>query len=174
MNLKELVNRAKKGDESAFLELINHKKTTLYKTAYSYTKNENDALDVVSETVYKAFVSINKIKNPEFFNTWLTRILINTAINHVKKNSKVVFIEDSPELREPYDESKPEEYMDLFTAIDRLDGKYKTVVVLKYLQDMTINEIAQVMECPIGTVKTYLHKSLKFLRIELEEVYSNG
>jgi len=62
-----------------------------------------------------------------------------------------------------------EDLLDLYAAIDRLEEKQKTVVILKYLSDLTLEYVAEVMQCPVGTVKTYLHKALQELRIELKE-----
>ena len=82
MNLEEKVKKAQKGDDNAFYELISEKKEVLYKLAYTYVKNKDDALDIIQETIYKAYMSINKLKEPKFFNTYITtineRILIQT------------------------------------------------------------------------------------------------
>lgn len=83
MNLQEIVLKAIRGDDDAFYILIENRKAMLYKTAFAYVKNKEDALDIVSDTVYKAYLSIDKVKSPEFFNTWMTRILINCALDFV-------------------------------------------------------------------------------------------
>jgi RNA polymerase sigma-70 factor, ECF subfamily len=73
------VRKAKNGDKKAFQELIEQEKVKLYKIAYLYTKNENDALDIFQETLYKALSSIQNLKDEDYFSTWITRILINNA-----------------------------------------------------------------------------------------------
>lgn len=75
----ETIEKAQKGDAQSFYELITERRELLYKTAYLYVKNEQDALDIVGETVYHAFRSIGKLKHPEYFTTWLVKILINQA-----------------------------------------------------------------------------------------------
>jgi RNA polymerase sigma-70 factor, ECF subfamily len=90
MDTAELVRMAQKGNHQAFCQLVDEKKESLYRIAYSYVKNKEDALDIVSETVYKALISIERLKNPQHFHTWFTRILINCAINHIQKNKKLV------------------------------------------------------------------------------------
>lgn len=169
MELQEKVLLAKKGDDNAFHELISERKEILYKTAFTYVKNKEDALDIVHETVYKAYISIKKLKEPKFFNTWLTRILINCSLDHIRKNKKVVPMEDIASEKEAVPEKNREEILDLYNAVDKLEDKYKTVVILKYFHDMTLTEISEVLESPLGTVKTYLHKALSELRLELRE-----
>lgn len=168
MKTHELAARARKGDAEAFSVLISAKKHDLYRIAYSYTRNEQVALDVVSDAVYKAFVSVHKLKKPEFFYTWLTRILINSAANHLKLAKRMVLVEEEPPVAAK-PEGSPEEVMDLYAAIDKLEDKRKTVVLLKYVNDLTIEEVAEIMQCPVGTAKTHLHKALKDLRLELKE-----
>ncbi|MTK13271.1 MAG: RNA polymerase subunit sigma-70, partial [Clostridiaceae bacterium] len=94
MNDISIVTKAQKGDDIAFSELINSCKEKLYKIAFAYLKNEEEALDIVSDTIYKAYMDINKLKNPQYFNTWITRIRINGAINRLKKNKRIVLIDE--------------------------------------------------------------------------------
>lgn len=168
MDYKELVNKAKRGDKAAFTELVAAKKDALYRIAYSYARNRDDALDIVSDTVYKAYVSINKLKEPSHFSTWLTRILINSALDHLRLNKRVL-VTDQELLRENAEPRNREALLDLYQAIDALNEKERAVVILKYLEDMTLEQVALVLHCPIGTVKTYLHRALKELRLELKE-----
>ncbi|GEC91483.1 sigma factor [Brevibacillus brevis] len=83
MNIKlGLVARAKAGDSDAFQMLIHQEKANLYKMAFVYTRNEDDALEVFQETVYKALISISTLKDDQYVTTWLTRVLINTSVQH--------------------------------------------------------------------------------------------
>ena len=166
----EQVLLAKNGDEEAFRKLIEESKSMLYRTAFAYTRNEDDAIEIVQETVYKAFVSINQLKEPAYFGTWLTRILINCSINYMKKQKRMIlFSEPIPKYVASTNPGHVEEKMDLSFAIDQLEEKLKTVVILKYYHDLTIIQIAEILECPVGTVKTRLHMALKKLRVELKE-----
>ena len=169
MELEEKVIKAIKGDDNAFYELINERKGHLYRTAFTYVKNKEDALDIVSETVYKAYLSIKKLKEPRFFNTWLTRILINCSLDYIRKNKKIVSFEDYTRVDEGMEDSNKEEVIDLHNALGQLNESCKTIVVLKYFQDLTLAEVAEVLQCPIGTIKTNLHKALTQLRINLKE-----
>jgi len=172
MEIDTLVKKARSGDDNAFYELIQMRKELLYRTAFAYVKNQEDALDIVSETVYKAYRSIKKLKEPAFFNTWLTRILINCSLDVMKKQSKVVPLEETAAI--PVQTEDATEALDLHSAIDLLEPKSRTVVILKYFHDLTISQIAEVMECPQGTIKTYLHRALKNLRLELKEDWLNA
>lgn len=164
-----LINRAKKGDGAAFYALIQDRKEHLYRIAYCYVKNEQDALDLVSEAVTKAYVALPKLKEPAYFETWLIRILINCAIDFIKKAKPLRpmmhdFAEVSAEVPDR------EEMMDLYRAIDSLDGLHKTIILLLYLEDKTIVQAAELLQMPVGTVKTYLNRALKQLRLKMKEV----
>lgn len=166
--LKELkVRKAINGDEKAFIELIEGQKEKLYKTAYAYVKNEQDALDIVQETVYKAYISIDTLKNPKYFNTWLTKILINLSINTLNKNKKVVYLEEEVLIEDIKINESSEDKLDVLNELNKLDEKYREVIILKYFDDLTLSEIAKVLEMPIGTAKTYLNRGLSSLRISM-------
>jgi RNA polymerase sigma-70 factor (ECF subfamily) len=169
LELNEKVKLAQKGDDNVFYELMDERKKTLYITAYTYVKNKDDALDIVHDTVLKAYTNIKKLKEPQFFNTWLTRILINCSIDFIRKNKKVVSLAETTSLHAAINQDFNEQSLDLFNAISKLNEKSKTIVILKYFQDMTLTEIADMLNSPLGTVKTNLHKALKELRIELRE-----
>lgn len=165
MQNENRVKKAIKGDDKAFEELMSEYKENLYRTAFSYVRNEADALDIVQETVYKAYISIDKLKEPKYFKTWITRILINTALTHIRKGSKIVYLEDR-ELSEAMGtvENSVEERLYIWEALDALEEKHREVIILKYFNDLTINEVAEVLKYPIGTAKTYLNKGLNKLR----------
>lgn len=161
-----------KVDDNEFYELMNKKKSMLYKIAYSYVRNEEDALDIVSETFYKAYISIDKLKNPEYLNTWVTRILINCSMDFLKKHKRETICEDVQDKEENEDDLR-EDILDLKNAVYKLNYKYRTVIILKYFEDMSIPQISEVLSMPAGTVKTYIHKALSELKINLEgaEIY---
>ncbi|MGE5627626.1 MAG: sigma-70 family RNA polymerase sigma factor [Solirubrobacterales bacterium] len=169
MDITGKIKLAKSGDDNAFYELISQQKVQLYKTAFAYVKNKEDALDIVSDTVCKAYTSIKSLKEPSFFNTWLTRILINSSIDFINKHKKNTVFEENISMDTKYLEKDEEQIIDLKTAVDKLQEKYKTIVILKYFQGMTLMEIATILQCPLGTVKTNLHKALEELRFDLKE-----
>jgi len=160
-------------NDELFSNSIDICKGDLYKIAFAYFKNEQNSLDAVSETIYKAYKNINKLKNREFFNTWIIKILINSC-KTVLKNNKVIYIEEynttkSNNLDILETDFKLSIKIDLYNAIDKLNDKFKSVIILKYLEDMTISQISEVLNMPEGTVKVYLRRALEVLKIELDE-----
>ncbi|MDP4145300.1 MAG: sigma-70 family RNA polymerase sigma factor [Bacillota bacterium] len=158
--------------DKVFYESIEGIKENLYRIAYAYCKNEQDALDIIHETVYKAYLNIRQLKHPEFFNTWITRILINCAIESTRKSKKLILLaeyEVADKLIVDAEDEKLIENINLYDAMDKLTDNLKSVIILRYFQDLTIAQIAQILECPEGTVKSYIHRAIKRLRKELED-----
>ncbi|MBU3088121.1 sigma-70 family RNA polymerase sigma factor [Clostridium gasigenes] len=164
-----MVRKAIKGDEDSFMVLVNQCKEQIYRTAYAYVKDENLALDIVQETVCKAFISISKLKEPKYFNTWIIKIAINISISAYKKNQKVICMEQGELLNKVGVDEDNNEKLYLLQAIDTLPDKHKDIIILKYFDDLTIQEIARVLDMPLGTVKTYLNKGLIALRIYMKK-----
>lgn len=161
----QLVKKAVKGSKSAYGELIAEYQVYLYKTAFLYVKNEADSLDAVQECVTRGLLAIGKLKEPQYFKTWITRILLN-CIWQDKKQTQTVSLD---EYREKGVENYLiEEKVDLYDAIDSLKEQYKTVVILFYFQELKIREIARIMNIPEGSVKVYLYRAKKQLRRQLE------
>ncbi|QNM05604.1 sigma-70 family RNA polymerase sigma factor [Qiania dongpingensis] len=165
-----LVKRAVRGNIDAYGTLITDYQDYLYRTAFLYVKKEDLALDVVGDCILKGFQSIHTLKKPEFFKTWLTRILIHCAMDTFHKllplASADTFqaVSSSPGI-------SPEEKWDLYDAIDLLPEKHRTVIILKYFNDLTVNEIAYAMNIPEGSVKAYLSRARRELRNFLKEDY---
>ena len=166
MSDEELVRSAQKGDDEAFFRLISSNKDKLYNIAYCYLRDEQDALEAIQEVTCRAYVKLKKLKEPRYFNTWLTKIIINYCIDEQKRKKKVVFIEEE---KATYDTKNDLDNLMLEAAIEKLKPNYKQVIVLKYFQDMTISSIAEVMECPEGTIKTWLSRALIQLRALLNK-----
>lgn len=174
VSIETLVKKAKKRDESAFIELLSQHQDYLYRIAYTYYKNEQYALDAVSECVAKVYINLPKLKKPEYFKTWITRILINEVLNEISKQNRWTSLDKVDEHKILYENEKvnqlsKEEKMDLYNAIDLLPSDYRKVVILKYFQELKTKEIADIMKIPEGTVKTLLHRSRNKLRIILME-----
>ncbi|MGH4117212.1 sigma-70 family RNA polymerase sigma factor [Clostridium sp.] len=169
-----IVKRTQERDDEAFIKSIDTCKEKMYRIAFAYLKNEQNSLDAVSQTIYKAYMNMNELKTPKFFNTWIIRILINTCICILKHNNKVIYIEDYNEIGNTKDESLDTEFkiasnIDLYNSIDKLSERFKSIVILKYLEDMTISQVSEVLDLPEGTVKVYLRRALAILKIELGE-----
>ena len=173
LNEIRLIKESMKGNKESFGILIKNNKEYLYKMAFLYVKDEQDALEVIHETVYRAFLNIEKLKKAKFFNTWITRILINVSIDFLKKKGKNEMLDESTPIRKEKCEISTEEKLDLYNAIDLLNDNYKTVIIMMYFNDMKIKDISKVMETPENTVKTYLRRAKQALGEVLKEGYLN-
>lgn len=174
LNSKEelhLVKKAMKGNPKAYGNLIHYYQDYLYKTAFLYVKNEDSALDIVQESILKGYESIRKLKHPQFFKTWITKILINNSLTVLKKRNSTISIETIEDITKSYLQPMLEEKLDLYEAIDNLSEIYKTIIILKYFNDLKINEISSLMNIPEGSVKAYLYRAKKELKQYLKEDY---
>ena len=137
----------------------------LYRLAYSYVHNENDALDIVQESAYRAIKSAHTLKQPQYVGTWLYRIVVNQSISHLRRQNvvQVELDESAAEVEDTYADT------DLEEALNRLDVQDKTVVMLRYFEGLQLNEIAQVLEEKENTVKSRLYRALKKLKLSLTE-----
>ncbi|WP_073005073.1 sigma-70 family RNA polymerase sigma factor [Clostridium amylolyticum] len=170
-----LVRSAVKGNKEAFTALIHQYKNELYNVAYIYTKNQDDALDAIDESVYKAYISIKKLKKPEFFKTWLIRILINECISLLRKKNKIVLEADNSKLDSSYDDINLNiDHEELYKALNILTDKQRTAIVLKYFDDLKISTIAEIMEVPENTAKAHIRRGLLALRKSLKEDVISG
>lgn len=169
-----LVKRAIKGDKKAFEELINIYEDRLYREAYIKCKNEEDAKEVIQETIYKAYKSIGKLKEPKYFKTWISRILINVANDYFSKYGMVDLEHDESVLvREVVIEEKIEVKIDLYNAMDELEPKYQDAIRLKYIEDLKIEDISEILDRPVNTIKTHLRKAIQEMKNLLKEGYNN-
>ena len=135
----------------------------LYRLAYSYVHNENDALDIVQESAYKAIKNSHSLKNPQYVGTWLYRIVINESSSFLRKHKQqmVELYEADGETEDQYTD------FDLRQALNSLDPLDKTVVVLRFFEGMQLNQIAEAMDENLNTVKSRLYRSLKKLKLSL-------
>lgn len=146
--------------------MIDTNKEDFYKLAYSYVKNEYDALDIVGEATYKGLQSLHKLKERRFMKTWFYRIIINESIAFTRKNKRLIYDSKLIELHTDGGISN-EEVLDLHNAIDELPSKYKTVILLKYMKGLPIKEIAEILDTNENTVKTRLKRGVDKLKVKL-------
>ena len=133
-----------------------------YRLAYSYVKNEADSLDIIQESIIKALTSIESLKEIEKVKSWFYKIVIRTSIDYIRKNKKY---NDMVDISEIINNGKSDQYKDL----DELDETYKTIIILRYFEDMKINDIADILDENPNTVKTRLYAGLKKLKIDIGE-----
>ncbi|TMV48200.1 sigma-70 family RNA polymerase sigma factor [Paenibacillus mesophilus] len=161
MDLPRLVRLAQNGDEQAVFELLQLHMNKLYRIAWIYLRNEPDALEALQETSCRAYAKLGTLKQPEFFSTWIVRIMLNVCMDELKRKKRFT-PQDVPEIA--YTEEHRELKYILEQELERLDPRWKQVVILKYYEGHTLTEISDIMDCPVGTVKSWLHKALSTLR----------
>ena len=151
--MNNLIKKAKERDADAFTELMQSQMQNMYKAARSLLSNEEDAADAISETILTCWEKIDRLREDRYFRTWMTRILINKCNDIRKKKENLFFTDEMPEV-----EVKEEGYGNLEwnEALDMLDGKYRTVIILYYVEGFQINEISSILEITESTVRTRL------------------
>ncbi len=185
-----LVTRCQNGDAKAFDVLVTRYRTKVYAMVYNMVRNEQDAWDLAQDAFLKAWKSIGNFRGQSAFYTWLYRIVTNVTIDWVRKRkiSSGTEFDDSIELKEvepagltaPKAEFLPHEQLDhneirarIDAAIDQLSPDHRTVIVLKEIEGLSYQEIAEVMECSIGTVMSRLFYARKKMQAMLRDVYEN-
>lgn len=174
MGILSLVLKAQRDDEKAYLELFQQYQEDIYRTAYVYLRNQEDALDVVQETAYRSFKSITSLIEPKHFKTWLIRISISCSIDLLRKRKKEIQLK--PEYYEFLTNGEEEDIplsLSLKDLIDSLDSEEKQVIILRFYQDYTLREVAEILDLPLGTGKTILYRALGKLRQRSKEAEIN-
>ena len=143
-------------------------KDSFYRIAYSYTKNEEDALDVVQEAMYKALYSVENIKEVNYIKTWFYKILVRTSIDFIRKNRKYNNMTDIDLIDETGEYDKYTD-LDLRRASEELPIEYKSIIILRFFEDLKIEEVAIILDENVNTVKTRLYTALKKLKLKIEE-----
>ena len=167
----QLVESAIAGNKQAFEQLLKFESEKLYKIAFLHMGKKEDALDVLQEATYKAYISIHQIKSPAYFSTWLVKILIRTAYKELERKKKMIqlpeetilFLLESNQVLDPS--------IDLSEALATLNVDYRNVITLFYYYDLPIRTIATVLNKPQATVKTYLRRAKLELKKTLGDEY---
>jgi len=161
----EIAKRAIRGDDQAFLKVMQLYKDTLYRTAFAFLKNEHDALEAMQEVTFRAYQKIHTVKEPSYMKTWLVRIMMNYCQDQLKKSKRY----SSSEMLQEIGFREDAIHLEINEAIASLSNVEQQLIFLKYFQNTKIKEIAELEKIPEGTVKSRLHKALKSLRNFLSE-----
>lgn len=151
-------------DQKTFAARLEPLRMRLYKTALLYLDNESQAVDAVDEAVYKGLRSCRSLRQPEYFETWLTRILINVCYDQLRRQKRFVPLEELSETAVEDFDALP-----LKEALHRLPKELRDVVILRFFADCTLAETADILGIPPGTAATRQRKALQLLRLELRE-----
>lgn len=158
----------KNREEKLFEECIILNQEKFYRLAFIYVKNSQDAMDILQDSILKAYSKLSNLKDENALEKWINRIIVNTAVDFIRKNSKVTLVNEGEEIYS-LESNVKDEY--LGGAIDLLEPELKSIIILKYFHGYTINEVSDILEIPIYTVKNRLHKALNILRIEVREEF---
>ena len=155
--------------QEKLIEYIKENQEKFYRIAYTYTKNQEKALDVVQEAITKSLENINKLRHEEYVKTWFYRILLNEAIK-ASKNDKTFVDYDSveKELHINSHENELVEKIDIYETIQKLNEKLKTVIILRFFENLKIEEIAYITKTNSNTVKSRLYKGMEEIKKEIE------
>lgn len=139
-------------------------KDKLYRTAALYLGSDSAAVDAVDEAIYKGFRAYRKLRQPEYCETWLTRILINVCHTELRRRKRELAVETLPETAQEQFDALP-----LKEALRRLPEELRAVITLRYFTGLTLEETARTLGIPRGTVSTRQKKALELLRLDLAE-----
>ena len=155
--------------ELLFVPFIRANKERFYYLAYSYTKNEQDALDVVQDSIQKALLSLSTLRDEQQLKSWFYKIVVCTSIDFLRKHNREQVVDDeklaciTPQKLDTYNN------VDLTNALNNLSRTYREVIILRYFEDLKIEDVAHILEINVNTAKTRLYKALKLLRIQLQD-----
>ncbi|HSH24367.1 MAG TPA: RNA polymerase sigma factor SigW [Massilibacterium sp.] len=181
---KHIIKKVKKGDHQAFAELVELYKTRVYYVCYRLLGNKEEAEDAAQETFLKVFTSIDQFDLSKKFSTWLFRIATNTSIDRLRKKKPAYSLdaemknEDGQTMSQQLkaETKTPEENVEtkevqewVQEAIQSLPTKYRTVISLKYINELSLKEISEILDIPVATVKTRLHRGREALRKKLRK-----
>jgi RNA polymerase sigma-70 factor, ECF subfamily len=169
----ELVSRVQEGELASFDKLVHKYRQRLFSVIYNLTSNREDTADLVQDTFIKAFRSIGRFKGKSSFFTWLYRIGVNTTLSHLKKNKARRFF-SFEKLNEEVSRDNAFEALvsksasdqsallkelqeKLNEALQKLSNKHRTIVVLFEIEGLSHKEIASIMKCSEGTIRSRLH-----------------
>ena len=160
--------------------LILDSERQLYSTAKTILYSDQDCADAIQDTIVKAFSKIDTLKNDKYARTWLVRILINECYSILRKSSKLVSLEEMNDKGESggsmktcgvadKEAEKRADYAELYRAVNSLKEELRLPVILYYIEDFNIREIAQILDITEGAVQKRLARARGKLRMNLQE-----
>jgi RNA polymerase sigma-70 factor, ECF subfamily len=183
--IKKRIKQVIKGDQDAFGEIVEIYKNSIYQLGYRMLGNRHEAEDIAQEAFIRAYVNINSFNQDLKFSTWLFRIATNLCIDRIRKKKPDYYLDAEVSgtdgltmysqlaSNSPLPENELES-LELQETVQKeilkLPEKYRTVIVLKYIEELSLNEISEILDMPLGTVKTRIHRGREALRQQLRYV----
>lgn len=168
---KKHILLAQAGDADAYATVFSVYEVELYKLAYVQVGNHEDSLDLVQETAYRSFKYIRSLKQPEFFKTWLIRILLNATNDLLKKRYTYEELDDQTTLEDTAVDTDVRVTLDAMMTY--LTPQEKQVVYLKIYEDMTLQQITELLDTKLGSTKTIYYRALGKLKAVFREEDTN-
>ncbi|UTR12562.1 RNA polymerase sigma factor SigW [Evansella sp. LMS18] len=182
--VKKIIIEVKKGNQQAFAELVELYKDKVFQVAYRMLGNVHEAQDISQEAFLRAYTNIESYDINRKFSTWIFRIATNLAIDRIRKKKPDFHLEDQVAGTEdldyysqiPGDDVLPEDVVVqhemqewIQDEIMMLPPKYRSAIILKYMEDLSLKEIGEVLNLPVATVKTRIHRGREALRKRLRD-----
>lgn len=161
--MEQLIRQAMSGDPEAFVRLMEAHRQTLYKVARGYFSDQMDIEDVLSETVLACWERLDTLRQPQYFQSWLIRILINKCNDQLRRRKRLVPLESAPEPAVTLEEEG------LPALLDGLGRETRLILILHYSQGYKTREIAKLLGLPHGTVTSRLKRGREKLARTLRE-----
>ena len=173
------IRRCKRGEEPAFREILDRYRTPIYNLCYRMSRNPEDARDLAQEVFIKVFSLLDRFDEQYAFSSWLFRIATNHCIDHIRRN-RLRFLSldgatgqdgEEYELQIPSDGPEPDTVLQRKEALERLaeviaelPPHYKAITMLRHDQQLSYEEIAEILQLPLGTVKARIHRARNLIQ----------
>lgn len=167
MDVVRLVKKAKRGSEEALMELIMAEKDQMYRLAFTYMGNQHDAMDAMEEMIVRLYENIGQLKKEEAFYSWSKTILVNICKMTLRKQKKLVLIDEwhsSMEKEHSHSNTSSDDQLEIAEMLAILNENQKEAIKLKYFLDLDYQTIAEMTNVPLGTVKSRIYEGLRKLK----------
>lgn len=168
MDWKAQVARAQRGDKEALLELIMAREKEFYGLSFIYMRNQQDAADALQDMIVTLYSRIHTLRKPEAFYAWAKQILVRCCLSLLRKAGREQSLPAEEQAAYNPDSAAR---LDLMEAVHQLPPLQRDVLLLFYYHDRKLEDIAEIMNCPLGTVKSRLHQGLNKLKGRLGDEY---
>lgn len=145
------------------VEYILENQEKMYRLAYSYVQNKENALDVVQNAICTALEKCDSIRNPNAIKTWVYRVVVNEALQLLRKNKREIVWDPVEMPEEIYLDTPWEEVQEIYDKVQKLPPPVKTIILLRFYEDLSLKEISRVTGLNINTVKSRLYRGLEQL-----------
>ena len=174
MDQKELIQLAKVGNKEALVDLLKSVERSIYSTAFYYMGNEHDAKDITQEALIRVYTKLDSFEEKAQFTTWVQRITTNLCMDKFRSNKHNISIEGAEMIiQDCIDTEKEVENKimveDLMTKVMLLPEKIKAAMILRYFNEFSYQEIAEVLDIPVNTVKSYLFRGREKIYVEYHQ-----